>query len=204
MLRVCDVKPILDPTLVVDPSSKGIANVLLYCRNGPKWEGDADSPVFDQKNCVFTSHLLGVLTKKPVQIKNSDPIAHNTSISPPGGTSINPLMAGDSEITHTFKRAQSSPVPVTCSIHNWMKAYIIPRDDPYFAVTDKDGKFEIPNLPAGIELDFQVWHERGAGNNQSLEAKSDWPKGRFTITIPKDDVLDLGTIQVNPGQFSGN
>lgn len=200
--QVCGMS-VPNETLVVDDSNKGIADILIYCRKAPEPEGDSPQPVFDQKNCIFTSHVLPVPVGQPVLIKNSDPVAHNTSISPPGDTSINPLLAGGQKITHTFARAQASPVPVTCSIHNWMKAYIIPRGDPYYAVTAKDGAFEIPNVPAGIDLEFQVWHERGAGAGQSLEAKSDWSRGRFTVKIPKDDVLDLGEITVSPNQFTG-
>ena len=56
-----------------------------------------------------------------------------------------------------------------------MKAYIIARDDPYVAVTKPDGTFEIKNLPAGEDIEFQVWHEQAPGG---LEAKGGWSKGR--------------------------
>jgi hypothetical protein len=62
-------------------------------------------------------------------------------------------------------------------------------------VTKADGSFEIPNLPAGEKVEFQVWHEK----QSKLAAKPEWAQGRFTVTIPKDDVLDLGQIQVAPG-----
>ena len=47
-----------------------------------------------------------------------------------------------------------------------MVAYMLPRENGYFAVTDAEGRFEIANLPAGEPLEFQVWHESGgaAGN----------------------------------------
>ena len=75
-----------------------------------------------------------------------------------------------------------------------MKAYMMPRKDTYMAVTKADGSFEIPNLPAGEKVEFQVWHEK---------AVASWPpspsgRGRFTVTIPKDGVHDLGQIQVSP------
>ena len=54
-----------------------------------------------------------------------------------------------------------------------MKAYMLPRENGYFAVSADDGSFEIANLPAGEELEIQVWHE-SAGNGlvlMSPEAK---------------------------------
>ena len=55
------------------------------------------------------------------------------------------------------------PVSVTCNIHPWMKAYAVFREDGYVAVSSGDGTFEIPDLPAGEPLEFQVWHERATG-----------------------------------------
>jgi hypothetical protein len=74
-----------------------------------------------------------------------------------------------------------------------MKAYIIARDDSYFAVTKPDGTFEIANLPAGDEIEFQVWHERAG---KGLAAQPDWKGGRFKVTIPADGAADLGQIKV--------
>ena len=64
---------------------------------------------------------------------------------------------------------------------------MLPRNDKYFAVTKDDGSFEIPNLPAGEEVEIQVWHERGAGPGGALVLpKKDlkWtPKGRFKVKL---------------------
>ena len=38
---------------------------------------------------------------------------------------------------------------VKCDVHPWMNAYVAVMTHPYFAVTGKDGKFSIPNLPDG-------------------------------------------------------
>jgi hypothetical protein len=200
--QVCDVHPIPDESLVVDKESGGIANIVIYARKVSRVHDDAkkppeEPPLFDQKECVFLSHVLPVLTDVPITIKNSDPVGHNTSISPPGDTSSNNLIPGGSQSQYTFSRAQNEPVPVSCTIHPWMKAYMIPRKDHYIAVTKKDGSFEISNLPAGETVEFQVWHER----NSKLPAKPEWAQGRFTLTIPKDGVEDLGKIEVSPALF---
>ena len=62
-------------------------------------------------------------------------------------------------------------------------------DSPYFGVSDKEGKINIRNLPAG-EWEFQVWHEKAG----YLEV-NDWAKGRFTQTIKEGD-NDLGVLKV--------
>ena len=197
--QVCDVHPIPDESLVVDPQTKGIANIVIYARRVARVHEDAKQPpeepqVFDQKECIFLTHVLPVMTEVPVTIKNSDPVGHNTSITPLGDVSSNNLIPGGSQSEYTFTKPQAEPVPVSCTIHPWMKAFMIPRPDQYVAVTKADGTFEIANLPAGEKVEFQVWHEK----QNRLAAKAEWSKGRFTVTIPKDDTLDLGTIEVSP------
>jgi hypothetical protein len=192
--------------LVVDPS-KGIANVVVFARKTSRVfkpedgaaAAEAPPAVFDQKNCLFLSHVFATQIKDPLEIKNSDPVSHNTSFDPGGGnTPSNPLLQPNSSVTYKFNRVMGAPAAATCSIHPWMKAYIIARDDPYVAVTKPDGSFEILNLPAGEDVEFQVWHEQAP---TGLEAKSGWSKGRFKLKVPADGEQDLGTIEVPPTAF---
>ena len=40
-------------------------------------------------------------------------------------------------------------LPVKCNQHPWMKMYVNVVKSPFFAVTDKDGKYELKGLPPG-------------------------------------------------------
>ena len=193
--------------LVVDSGNKGIANVVVFARKVSRVfkpedgaaPAEATPPIFDQKGCLFLSHVFATSTKDPLEIKNSDPVSHNTSFDPGGGnTPANPLLQPNSSVTYKFSRAMNAPAAATCSIHPWMKGYIIARDDPYVTVSKPDGSFEIKNLPAGEDIEFQVWHEQATGG---LEAKSGWNKGRFKIKVPADGELDLATIEVPATAF---
>ena len=202
--EVCGKHKIPDESLLVDSGSKGIANVAIFARKTSRTHESAQQAAkqeipFDQKECVFLSHVIGVQVGQTMAIKNSDPIGHNTNITTQADASINPLLPPSGEVKHVFRRPQVVPVPVTCNIHPWMKAYILPRGDSYFAVSSKDGSFEIANLPAGEDIEFQVWHERAAGPQGSLQAKKDWAKGRFKLKLAPGETKDLGTIAVVPG-----
>jgi hypothetical protein len=76
-----------------------------------------------------------------------------------------------------------------------MRGYILPRDNPYAAVTGDDGSFEIKDIPAGT-WEFQVWQEVAG----YLAAKPEWKKGKFKLEIKPGD-NDLGTIQVPADLF---
>jgi hypothetical protein len=92
------------------------------------------------------------------------------------------------------------PAQVTCSIHPWMVAYMLPRENGYHAVTDAEGLFEITNVPAGEEIEFQVWHESATGSGGLVGTTPDasdvkWTnRGRFTITLEPDSEKEIKVI----------
>lgn len=204
--ETCAKHKIPDESLVVDADSKGIANVVIFARKVSRvhesQNASAENEVlFDQKQCVFLTHVLPVRVGQTVLIKNSDPIGHNTNITTVADVNINPLLPPNEQLKHKFSRQQTIPVPVSCNIHPWMKAYILPRNDSYVAVTKSDGSFEIANLPAGEEIEFQAWHERAAGGQGAFAATKDWPKGRIKLKLKAEETKDLGTIKVSPRAF---
>jgi hypothetical protein len=85
--------------------------------------------------------------------------------------------------------ADRFPVTLTCNIHPWMNGWVRVFDHPYFAVTDADGKFEIPQAPVGNYLLF-VWHE-SAG---FLDGKAG-RNGRPVAIVPAG--LDVGQLQLS-------
>jgi hypothetical protein len=190
---------LLDRSLLVDPSTKGLANVVVFARKTSRVKnpvGDA-ALVFDQKNCEFLSPVFAARVGQPVDVRNSDPIGHNTNIA---GTSFNQLIPANQGTAYKPDAETGMPTMVTCNIHPWMKAYAVFRKDGYVAVSAADGSFTIPDLPAGEPLEFQVWHERSIGPNGALgleKPELKWtPKGRFQIRLDADEVRDLGTIEV--------
>jgi hypothetical protein len=198
-------------TLVVDSATKGIANVAIYPRKvsrvhdeaGPKTEPF----VFDQKQCVFLSHVFAVTVDQPIEIKNSDDVGHNTNIT--GQNTFNQTIPSGGSSPFAAKREEALPASISCSIHPWMRAYILPRKNAYFAITAPDGSFEITNLPAGEEIEIQVWHESAAGGNGALFVESDaakelkWNnKGRFKIHLEPDETRELN-ITVPASAFGG-
>jgi len=192
-----------DPSLQVDPGSKGIAYVLIFARKvsrvkNPEIPAEAGPALFDQKKCVFLSPVLALRVGQTMLVKNSDPVSHNTKIDAPGNPPSNLTLAPFASATYMYVKQLALPSQVVCSIHPWMSAYVIARNDPYYAVTGQDGSFEIADLPAGEPIEFQVWHARAQGG---LQARPDWKRGRFQATIPPDGVLDLGVIQVPVGAF---
>ncbi len=197
--------------LMVDGSTKGIKNIAVYLRSASRVhesaQPSAGEVVFDQKECVFLSHVLPVAVGETVDIKNSDHTGHNTNIG--GKMRFNQTIPAGQTVAFKPQKEEATPAQVTCSIHPWMIAYMLPRKDKYFAATAADGTFEIANVPAGEPIEIQVWHEHSTNPSglfvNTPEAKAlKWTKqGRFTLTIPEGQTLDLGEIKVPASAFKG-
>jgi hypothetical protein len=195
-----------DRSLLVDPSSKGLANVVVFARKTSRVKNAVPDTqlLLDQKNCEFITPVFAARVGQPVDVRNSDTVGHNTNIA---GTSFNQLIPLGQGTVYKPDTETGMPVTVTCNIHPWMKAYAVFRKDGYVAVTAADGSFAIPDLPAGEPLEFQVWHERSTGPNGAVGIdKPDlkWtPKGRFQVTLQPDEVKDLGTLVVPAAALGG-
>lgn len=195
-----------DRSLLVDPSSRGLANVVVFARKTSRVKDPVptEPAVFDQKDCEFLTPVFAARVGQPVDVRNSDPIGHNTNIA---GTAFNQLIPANAATVYKPDSETGLPTMVTCNIHPWMKAYAMFRKDGYVTVSAADGSFEIRDLPAGEMIEFQVWHERSAGPSGALglaQPALKWtPKGRFQVRLEEGEVRDLGTLEVPAGALGG-
>lgn len=190
---ICSPKnPLPENTLIVDSESKGIANIVVYLRKAPddihpKLKTPKQKTIsFDQENCRFSPHVMLVQVGQTVMVKNSDPVNHNTHIIPFRNKELNFLIRPKDQqgIPVEYKQPEFIPTTVKCDLHPHMRAYWMILDHPYMAVTDKDGKFKIENLPEG-DYEFTAWHERVGYITRELTAE-----------IFADDTDDKGKIPV--------
>jgi plastocyanin len=203
---VCGGHDLVDQSVEVGPTG-GFANVVVWVRSkvkvNPEYEKTAaDKVTIDNHNCHFVPHVVGARVGQTLVIKNSDPVAHNTKIDGQN-LQINPLIAAGTSSEQAIDAPENLLVPVSCSIHGWMHAQLVVRPNPYFAVSDKDGKFEIKDLPVG-EWEFQVIHERsGYVTDANIGGQATtWPKGRVKWTIEDGKTTDLGEIKLSAAQFN--
>jgi len=203
-------KQVLSESLVVDSATGGIKDVVIYLATpakfpvgDPKWE-HADHAAnreatleFDQKSCIFLSHMFAMRSKQKLKILNSDPVGHNTNIKGGGkaGT-INATIPASAYTMYEPGGEAPEPFEVSCSIHPWMSARMLVRDSPYFAVTRPDGSFEIPNVPAGVPLEFRVWQEASKFlQDVTVNGKAEkWSKGRLKLTLTPDEPKQLDVV----------
>ncbi|MBS0265602.1 MAG: hypothetical protein JSS02_26955 [Planctomycetes bacterium] len=194
---VCAAENVLSDDFVVNDKDNGVANVVIYLKKAPEGYKAGSVPeepaVLDQVGCRFMPHVLGLRVNQKLLLKNDDAAAHNTNITPVRNTGFNQLVSPKNRdgIEFKFTKPEATPIPVKCDLHPWMKAYQIPLDHPFFAVTDESGKFEIKGLPAG-KHQFTVWQEVG-GYVKGLN-------GKLEVVIKAGEVTEQ-TLAFTPADF---
>jgi plastocyanin len=100
-----------------------------------------------QKNKTFVPHLLVVTVGSTIDFPNADPIFHNAFSNFNGQVFDVGLYPPGKSRAVVFR--SEGVVRVFCNIHPTMSALIVVLDTPYFALTDRDGHYQIPNVPRG-------------------------------------------------------
>lgn len=151
------------------------ANVLIVLEGAVKTASatPAARAVMDQKNLVFEPHLLPVVKGAKVEFPNSDQVRHNV-YSPAGSAKAFNLGTYPSGSSKTEEFDQPGIVPLRCNVHSEMSAFIVVLDTPYFAVTDKFGRFAIADVPPG-SYTMRAWHEKVKSVEQQLIVKAGGP-----------------------------
>ena len=145
--------------ILVDGGS--LRNVIVYVSQGlgdAKFDPPQEAAVIEQKGCLYRPHVVTVRANQELKVLNSDNTTHNIHPMPNNNRELNQSQAPGMPFSMTFAREEIA-IPVKCNIHPWMRSYIAVFKHPYFAVTDKDGNFEIPTLPQG-SYTITAWHEK--------------------------------------------
>ncbi|MGC2671287.1 MAG: plastocyanin/azurin family copper-binding protein [Candidatus Acidiferrum sp.] len=147
-------------------------NIAVYVDAipGKTFEAPKEHPVMDQHKMTFVPHVMVVQQGTTVDFLNSDSVGHNVYW---------PSISGNKKLAHnmgTWPQGQKKPfqfndlgvAALLCNVHPEMSGYLIVVPTPYFAVTDKEGSFEIKNLPAG-KYTLKTWSEDGKPTRQEIE-----------------------------------
>jgi plastocyanin len=129
-----------------------LANVFVYVKDGlgsRTFDVPKDPVVLDQQGCKYHPHVLGVMAGQTVQIKNDDQTTHNIHPTPKDNREWNESQPPSSPAIEKNFAREEIMLPVKCNQHPWMKMYVNVVKSPFYAVTDKSGKYEIKGLPPG-------------------------------------------------------
>jgi len=151
---------------------KTAENIAVYVDVIPdkKFDPPKDHIVIDQRKMTFLPHVVAVQQGTTVEFLNSDPVGHNVYW---------PSVSGNKKLSHnlgTWPKGDKKPfqfndlgvASLLCNVHPEMSGYVVVVPTPYFAVTDKEGNFEIKNVPVG-KYTLKTWSEDGKPTAQPVD-----------------------------------
>ncbi|MEP3477919.1 MAG: hypothetical protein ABJZ55_01610 [Fuerstiella sp.] len=203
----CGQFKLTDHSLQVSAKNQGLANVVIWLSTKEQIpvhqsRQDISRPVMmDNQNCLFVPRVLPLRAGQFLHVTNSDSIPHNVSIYARRNLPVNLQVPDHEPLKKSFAKPELLPVRVDCSSHAWMRAYLVITDHGCVAVTDENGRFEIPNVPYG-EWEFRMWHERPGYLNEITVDGTPKTLKRGTLKIAVDETtLQVGQIQVDAVHF---
>ena len=163
----------------------GLANVFVYLKDAKAAPATGESPLLDQIGCIYEPYVMGVVAGQSFKVKNSDPTLHNVHSTPKINKEFNFGQPLKDQVNEKVFDQPEILVRMKCDVHPWMFAYIGVTENPYFAVTDKDGNFKISGVPDG-KYTVVAYHIKTHGAKDGLTASVDvkgTAKQDFTVEL---------------------
>jgi plastocyanin len=168
--------PAMSQEIMAD--AKGdLQNVVVFVAEGlgeHTFEPPSQPAVIEQKGCMYAPHVLAVRANQQLEVVNSDPTLHNIHPLPANNREWNKAEGPGATAEETFSREEIA-IPIKCNVHPWMRSYVAVFNHPYFAVTGKDGSFDLGNLPPGTYT-IKAWHEKLGTASQQVTIGTDETK----------------------------
>lgn len=163
-------------------------------------------PLIEARDCMFQPFMTIVRNGHAVEVINMDPVMHDiqgyeTSLEAGARVLFNsPLIMnhqhrrGDIHATHDHAPGASLVGPIylnkgrrtfymQCGFHAYMESWAMAVNNPYYALTDAEGKFSIAGIPPGT-YQLVVWHpQTGPGTTRTVVVQPDG-KLREQLSLP--------------------
>jgi len=156
--KVCGKETKFTESLVVGTDG-GVKNAVLYLidiKRGKKFKATSVFQI-DQRGCQFHPHVFIVPAGKSFNLINSDGILHNFRTN----STKNPILnKAQPKFKKKLKIKINKPeiIRANCDVHEWMNAWLVVAEHPYYALTDGSGAFKITDVPPGTYT-IRMWHE---------------------------------------------
>ena len=165
-------------------AANGLANVVVYIKGGLEgktFKVSEEKPLIDQVGCMYEPYVSAVQAGQTFDIRNSDALMHNVNAGPKVNKGFNFAQGNAGQVNpKSFPQAELG-IKFVCNVHPWMIAYVNVIDNPFFAVSDKDGKFTIKgDLPDG-KYTLAAFHQKGGEVTTEIEVKGGKATAAFEI-----------------------
>lgn len=148
----------------------GLKNVVVFLEsasNGKAADPQKDNFLYND-GCRYAPRVLAFQKGERLRVRSHDPKLHIPHGYLGERTVFNlSLPFKNTTIDATAKIRTAGIMKVVCDTHAWMIGFVHVFDHPFFAVTNEQGAFSIPDLPPGSYV-LKAWHEDGGIRTQEI------------------------------------
>lgn len=174
----------------------------------------------EAKDCIFSPSVMVVRDQQDIRFQNMDPVVHEVQMyeTAPHGASIifhrplrmNPFHSLQEPQNHdhrpgepmidTFHFTKGRRIFLAeCGQHPYMQTWGLSITNPYFAITDAEGRFTISDIPEGV-YSLIAWHPWIGGflKMKVVVVANDTLKTQFIFDAPAQTDASHTTMVQNP------
>jgi hypothetical protein len=174
-----------DPTYTVGAGG-GLENVIVYLKDITKGKAAPAEPLaLVNEHCMFSPRVQGAMVGGSVKISSNDTVLHNTH---PQNAETNATIYNVALPFKGFSVTKPLPgspglIKIKCDAHEWMHAWIMELEHPYYATTGADGHFTIKDVPPGTYT-LVAWHEAAGEKSESVVVVAgQTAKSKITLAV---------------------
>lgn len=171
---------------ISNSSDKPVVNAVAYLlpHDGRSLSYKAKQETIDQINKEFVPQVKVISKNALVQFPNKDNIRHHVYSFSDAKKFELPLYEGTPSKPILFDK--TGEITLGCNIHDWMKAYVLVVDTPYYAQSNESGKLTINDIDAGKYL-LYYWHpqQKSQAEAQLIEISDTPLQLKATIELKK-------------------
>jgi plastocyanin len=171
--------PVAATSIVGTVKATGLASnadAVVYIEQAPgTFQPPAKAADMDQRKMQFIPHVLPVMAGTTVNFLNSDPTPHNVFSPDHEKYNLGTWPQGQTK-ARVFDKCTKFPCVYTqlCRVHPEMEGFVVVLQNPYFAVTDRDGHYTIGDVPPGKYV-VGVWHAKLKAASKPTTAEAGKP-----------------------------
>lgn len=167
-------------TLAVNRETGGLEGAVVSLDAIPIPPNESPLPPVGLVNshCALSPPIMAGQVGQQLEIRNDDPIMHNTHLTLGTRTFLNVALvpAGRPVVKQL---AKPGIYHAKCDAHPFMSATVMALPHPFFSVTDETGAFRISHLPPGDHV-MTIWHHTLGTFQQRITIPA---SGEATVTI---------------------
>jgi len=133
---------------------------LIGVQKGKPFSNEIQKLIINR--CHTPKYVIGVRNGETLLLENTDPIRHEVAAYEFTDRGVDqrshrPVDANTSQARDVFVKHKTEKFLIKCNLHPFLQSRGVMVDNPYYAITDEEGRFSIKDIPPGT-YKIIAWH----------------------------------------------